>query len=139
MHFCKYLLIVLFLSAVLCGQAQETGSVQVAVSQPLHVTIEYEYAKDGEIVSRKVNGEMQRYEYDLRGQLTGVYDDSGKAVEAYQYLSSGMVWRSSTATAATTSMNPLSVAAIPLRQMVKSCSTTGSAARSPSKAMKATA
>ena len=116
-----------------------SGAVQAAVSQPLHVTIEYEYAKDGEIVSRKVNGEMQRYEYDLRGQLTGVYDGNGKAVEAYQYLSSGMVWRSSTATAATTSMNPLSVAAIPLRQMVKSCSTTGSAARSPSKAMKATA
>ena len=116
-----------------------SGAVQAAVSQPMHVTIEYEYAKDGEIVSRKVNGEMQRYEYDLRGQLTGVYDGNGKAVEAYQYLSSGMVWRSSTATAATTSTNPPSAAAIPLPQMARSCSTTGSAAPSPSKAMKATA
>ncbi len=68
-----------------------SGAVQAAVSQPLHVTIEYEYAKDGEIVSRKINGEMQRYEYDLRGQLTGVYDGNGKAVEAYTYDAAGNI------------------------------------------------
>ena len=69
------------------------GAVQAAVSQPRHVTIEYEYAKDGEIVSRKVNGAEQRYEYDLRGQLTGVYDVDGKAVEAYQYDAAGNILR----------------------------------------------
>ncbi len=68
-----------------------SGAVQAAVSQPLHVTIEYEYAKDGEIVSRKINGAVQRYEYDLRGQLTGVYDGNGKAVEAYQYDAAGNI------------------------------------------------
>lgn len=67
------------------------GAVQAAVSQPRHITIEYEYAKDGEIVSRKVNGAVQRYEYDLRGQLTGVNDGNGKAVEAYQYDAAGNI------------------------------------------------
>ena len=63
------------------------GAVQAAVSQPRHVTIEYEYAKDGEIVSRKINGAVQRYEYDLRGQLTGVYDGDGSAPsEARRFL-----------------------------------------------------
>ena len=67
------------------------GAVQAAVSQPRHVTIEYEYAKDGEIVSRKINGAVQRYEYDLRGQLTGVYDVNGKAVESYNYDAAGNI------------------------------------------------
>ncbi len=73
------------------------------------------------------------------GQLTGVYDGNGKAVETYTYISFGMVWRSSIATAATISTNPLSAAAIPLPQTARSCSMTGSAVRAPSKAMKATA
>jgi len=68
-----------------------SGAVQASVSQSRHVTIEYEYARDGEIVSRKINGEVQRYEYDLRGQLTGVYDGSGSAVEAYQYDAAGNI------------------------------------------------
>ena len=67
------------------------GAVQAAVSQHRHVTIEYEYVKDGEIVSRKINGAVQRYEYDLRGQLTGVYDGDGKAVESYAYDAAGNI------------------------------------------------
>ena len=38
-------------------------------------------------VSRRINGEVQRYEYDLRGQLTGVYDGDGSAPsEARRFL-----------------------------------------------------
>ena len=43
-----------------------TGMVQAAVTPPMHITIEYEYARDGEIVSRTVNGKVQRYAYDRR-------------------------------------------------------------------------
>ena len=65
--------------------------VQAAVTPLLHVTIEYEYARDGEIVSRTVNGKVQRYAYDRRGQLTGIYDANGQAVEAYTYDAAGNI------------------------------------------------
>ncbi len=48
MYFYKHLLIALFLSATLCGQAQETGSVQVATMAPNNrkVTVYYRVPKD---------------------------------------------------------------------------------------------
>ena len=82
------------------------GAVQAASNKPLHVTIEYEYAKDGEIVSRRINGEVQRYEYDLRGQLTGVYDSAGKAVEAYQYDAAGNILKKTSQARPPTHMTP---------------------------------
>ncbi len=43
MHFCKYLSVALFLLTTLCGQAQETGSVQVATSAPNNRTVTVYY------------------------------------------------------------------------------------------------
>lgn len=47
--------------------------------------VEYEYAKDGQIVARTANGIRQTYVYDFKGQLLAVKDADGNAVERYAY------------------------------------------------------
>ena len=77
----------LFAAAWTAAAAQSPQRVRIEQ----RVTIEYEYALDGEIVARRINGKLQHYEYDLRGQLTGVYDGDGKAVESYAYDAAGNI------------------------------------------------
>ncbi len=38
------------------------------------MTVEYAYSKSGRITARKINGQVQNYKYDKKGQLLGVYD-----------------------------------------------------------------
>ena len=54
-------------------------------------SLKYEYAKDGSIVARSVNGVRQAYEYDKKGQLLAVKDASGSKVEAYVYDAAGNI------------------------------------------------
>jgi YD repeat-containing protein len=60
-------------------------------------SLKYFYSKDGNISAREVNGVLQKYEYDLRGQLVAVKekvacdlraqkaDASWRIVEQYVY------------------------------------------------------
>jgi RHS repeat-associated protein len=51
----------------------------------------YFYSKDGMISAREVNGKLQNYEYDLKGQLTGVKDKDGNYIEQYVYDPAGNI------------------------------------------------
>ena len=53
--------------------------------------LKYSYSKDGMITAREVNGQLQNYEYDLKGQLTGVKDKDGEYVEQYVYDKAGNI------------------------------------------------
>ncbi len=53
--------------------------------------LKYWYGKDGKIVARLANGQMQKYAYDLKGQLTAVTDADGKDVERYAYDPAGNI------------------------------------------------
>ena len=53
--------------------------------------VEYEYSKSGRITARKINGQVQNYKYDKKGQLLGVYDDKGNAIEEYVYDPAGNI------------------------------------------------
>ena len=55
------------------------------------MTVEYEYSKSGRITARKINGQVQNYKYDKKGQLLGVYDGKGNAVEEYVYDPAGNI------------------------------------------------
>ena len=55
------------------------------------MTVEYEYSKSGRITARKINGQVQNYKYDKKGQLLGVYDDKGNAIEEYVYDPAGNI------------------------------------------------
>ena len=55
------------------------------------LTVEYEYSRSGQIIGRKINGKKQSYKYDKKGQLLGVYDEKGNAVEEYVYDPAGNI------------------------------------------------
>ena len=55
------------------------------------MTVEYEYSKSGRITARKINGQVQNYKYDKKGQLLGVYDGKGNAIEEYVYDPAGNI------------------------------------------------
>ena len=55
------------------------------------LTVEYEYSRSGQIIGRKINGRKQSYKYDKKGQLLGVYDEKGNAVEEYVYDPAGNI------------------------------------------------
>ncbi len=54
-------------------------------------SIKYFYALDGQITGREVNGKLQNYKYDLKGQLTGVKGAAGKYLEKYVYDPAGNI------------------------------------------------
>ena len=64
------------------------GALQAA--SPL-MKLEYFYAKDGTLTGRAINGARQNYEYDRRGQLLAVKDQSGNDVERYVYDPAGNI------------------------------------------------
>ncbi len=53
--------------------------------------LKYAYSKDGSVASREVNGKLQNYEYDVKGQLLAVRDAKGNAVEQYIYDPAGNI------------------------------------------------
>ncbi|MGE4564101.1 MAG: DUF4329 domain-containing protein [Victivallaceae bacterium] len=65
-------------------------SLSAAPSKQI-MSLEYFYAKDGTITGRSVNGRMQTYQYDKRGQLLAVVDGKGQAVEKYVYDRAGNI------------------------------------------------
>ena len=65
-------------------------AVPVVKRKPV-MTVEYEYSKSGRITARKINGARQNYKYDKKGQLLGVYDDKGNAIEEYVYDPAGNI------------------------------------------------
>jgi len=67
-----------------------TLSLSAAPSTQI-MSLEYFYAKDGTITGRSVNGRMQTYQYDKRGQLLAVVDGNGQAVEKYVYDRAGNI------------------------------------------------
>ena len=54
-------------------------------------SLKYFYSRPGMIVAREVNGARQNYKYDKKGQLLGVYDDKGNAIEEYVYDPAGNI------------------------------------------------
>ena len=55
-------------------------------------TLEYFYASDGMITGRSINGNIQNYEYDKKGQLLAVVDaKTGQKVEQYVYDPAGNI------------------------------------------------
>ena len=54
-------------------------------------SLKYFYSRPGMIVAREVNGARQNYKYDRKGQLLGVYDDKGNAIEEYVYDPAGNI------------------------------------------------
>ena len=59
---------------------------------PAVATLEYFYAKDGTVTGRSVNGKMQTYSYDKKGQLTAVTDAmTNRPVEQYVYDPAGNI------------------------------------------------
>ena len=62
-----------------------------AKSTPVKLSVEYVYAPDGMLAGRTVNGQVQRFEYDKRGQLLAVKDVAGKDLERYTYDSAGNI------------------------------------------------
>ena len=65
-------------------------AVPVVKRKPV-MKVEYEYSKSGRITARKINGQVQNYKYDKKGQLLGVYDDKGNAIEEYVYDPAGNI------------------------------------------------
>ena len=54
-------------------------------------SLKYFYSRPGMIVAREVNGARQNYKYDKKGQLLGVCDGKGNAVEEYVYDPAGNI------------------------------------------------
>ena len=75
---------------ILClGAAGILGATVPAVA-----SLEYFYAKDGTITGRCVNGKIQHYSYDKKGQLTAVVDfATHEVVEQYVYDPAGNILR----------------------------------------------
>ena len=87
------LLSVLLLSTFTAVSLYASGlktAAPVVKSKPI-MTVEYEYSKSGRITARKINGQVQNYKYDKKGQLLGVYDDKGNAIEEYVYDPAGNI------------------------------------------------
>lgn len=80
-------------------------------------SLKYFYSKDGMISAREVNGKLQNYEYDLKGQLTGVKDKDGNYVEQYVYDPAGNILKKTVDGKTTTftydSANQLATAILP--------------------------
>ena len=66
------------------------NSAPVVKRKPI-MTVEYEYSRSGRITARKINGARQNYKYDKKGQLLGVYDGKGNAIEEYVYDPAGNI------------------------------------------------
>ena len=65
--------------------------VEAAQARPAKLSVEYVYAPDGMLAGRTVNGQIQRFEYDKRGQLLAVKDASGNDLERYVYDPAGNI------------------------------------------------
>ena len=59
--------------------------------RPSKLSVEYVYAPDGMLTGRTVNGQVQRFEYDKRGQLLAVKDSQGNDLERYVYDPAGNI------------------------------------------------
>jgi len=64
----------LFLLACLLPGTAVANAVRAKLS------VEYVYALDGTLTGRVVNGQVQNFEYDKRGQLLAVKDAQGRTV-----------------------------------------------------------
>ena len=62
-----------------------------AKSTPAKLSVEYVYALDGTLSGRVVNGRVQNFEYDRRGQLLAVRDARGNDLERYVYDPAGNI------------------------------------------------
>ena len=62
-----------------------------AKSTPAKLSVEYVYALDGTLTGRVVNGRVQNFEYDRRGQLLAVKDAQGNDLERYVYDPAGNI------------------------------------------------
>ena len=83
------LLLITFTAVSLYASGLKTVA-PVVMRKPI-MTVEYEYSKSGRITARKSNGQVQNYKYDKKGQLLGVYDDKGNAIEEYVYDPAGNI------------------------------------------------
>ena len=83
------LLLSTFTAVSLYASGQRTAAPMVK-SKPI-MTVEYEYSRSGRITARKINGQVQNYKYDKKGQLLGVYDDKKNAIEEYVYDPAGNI------------------------------------------------
>ena len=83
------LLLITFTAVSLYASGLKTVA-PVVMRKPI-MTVEYEYSKSGRITARKINGQVQNYKYDKKGQLLGVYDDKGNAIEEYVYDPAGNI------------------------------------------------
>ena len=62
-----------------------------ASAKPI-ASVEYFYAADGTLTGRAVNGKLQQYQYDKKGQLVAVVDAlSRRMVEHYVYDPAGNI------------------------------------------------
>ena len=89
----KYILNAVLLSMFTAVSLYASGlktAAPVVKMKPI-MTVEYEYSKSGRITARKINGQVQNYKYDKKGQLLGVYDDKGNAIEEYVYDPAGNI------------------------------------------------
>ena len=65
--------------------------VEAAQTCPSKLSVEYVYSSDGMLAGRTVNGLIQRFEYDKRGQLLAVKDAEGNDLERYVYDPAGNI------------------------------------------------
>ena len=89
----KYILNAVLLSMFTAVSLYASGlktAAPVVKMKPI-MTIEYEYSRSGRITARKINGQVQNQKYDKKGQLLGVYDDKGNAIEEYVYDPAGNI------------------------------------------------
>ena len=89
----KYILNAVLLSIFAMVSLYASGlktAAPVVKSKPI-MTVEYEYSKSGRITARKINGQVQNYKYDKKGQLLGIYNDKGNAIEEYVYDPAGNI------------------------------------------------
>ena len=64
---------------------------EAAQARPAKLSVEYVYAPDGTLAGRTVNGQVQRFEYDKRGQLLAVKDSQDNDLERYVYDPAGNI------------------------------------------------
>ena len=67
------------------------SEAEAAQMCPSKLRVEYVYAPDGMLAGRTVNGQIQRFEYDKRGQLLAVKDAQGNDLERYVYDPAGNI------------------------------------------------
>ena len=84
LHWLKMVSGLFLLACLLPGTA-------AANSVPAKLSVEYVYALDGTLTGRVVNGQVQNFEYDKRGQLLAVTDAQGNDLERYVYDPAGNI------------------------------------------------